>query len=352
MSSLQDPLSGAAARRDPGHDDALGLHRLFERQAARRPEAVALVHDGRRMRYAELNARANRLAQRLIDAGVSAVFGHFNSGVSIPAASVYAKAGIPQMSVSTNPKYTRQNLPTTFRLTADDIQQGAMLGKLVSDKLRAKSIFLVDDKTTFGIGLIEEVKKVLAAKQVTPPQASLDAKTAQEGDYAELARKITSANADAVLFAGDEAVGIPLLKALRHASSGAKFIVADAMCDPSTIKHAEGFADNSYYCTIAGVPPSWLSTGIGFMELYKTKYNGMPGAYSPLAYDGIHVFAQAMQEAGSAKPETFMPVMKTKSFDGKVQGTVEFDARGDIKDGTVVVFQAVSGQLTEQKGLF
>lgn len=292
-----------------------------------------------------------RAAQRLVDAGVSAVFGHFNSGVSIPAAPIYAKAGIPQLSVSTNPKYTRMSLPTAFRLTADDIQQGAMLGKLASEKLRGKSIFLVDDKTTFGTGLIDEVQKVLDAKSIKPPHESLDAKTAKDADYAAVVQKIMDSKADIVLFAGDEAVGIPLLKAMRRSLSTAKFVVADAMCDQSTIKQAEGFADNNYYCTIAGVPPSWLSNGIAFMELYKAKYSRAPGAYSTLAYDGVHIFAQAMQEATSTKPEVYLPLMKKTTFDGKVQGTVEFDAKGDIKDGTVVIFQSVGGQLTEQRGM-
>ncbi|MEI2430263.1 amino acid adenylation domain-containing protein [Lysobacter yananisis] len=97
MPSLHDPLSSAAARRDPGHDDAVGLHRLFERQAARRPEAVALVHDGQRMRYAELNARANRLAQCLIDAGAGPdrlVAFCAQRGFALPVAALAAlKAG-------------------------------------------------------------------------------------------------------------------------------------------------------------------------------------------------------------------------------------------------------------------
>jgi branched-chain amino acid transport system substrate-binding protein len=292
-----------------------------------------------------------RAAQRLVDAGVSAVFGHLNSGVSIPAAPIYAKAGIPQLSVSTNPQYTRMGLPTAFRLTADDIQQGAALGKLASERLRGKSIFLVDDKTTFGIGLVDEVQKVLGVKNIRPPHESVDSKIAKNPDYVALVKRINDAKADVVLFAGDEAVGLPLLKALRAAASSAKFVVADAMCDQSTIRHAEGFADNNYFCTIAGVPPSWLSTGIAFMELYKAKYSAAPGAYSTLAYDGIHVFAQAMREAASSKPEAWLPFMRKTQFDGKVQGTVEFDAKGDIKDGTVVIFQSISGQLTEQRGM-
>ncbi|RKG92068.1 non-ribosomal peptide synthetase [Corallococcus terminator] len=46
------------------------IHELFEAQAARTPEAEALVDGGRRLDYRELNARANRLARHLRSLGV------------------------------------------------------------------------------------------------------------------------------------------------------------------------------------------------------------------------------------------------------------------------------------------
>ncbi|CAM8828998.1 amino acid adenylation domain-containing protein [Burkholderia pseudomallei] len=46
------------------------LHRLFEAQAARYPDAIALIADGEPVGYAELNRRANRLARHLSARGL------------------------------------------------------------------------------------------------------------------------------------------------------------------------------------------------------------------------------------------------------------------------------------------
>ncbi len=46
------------------------IHQLFEQQVRRAPDAVALVHDDLELSYGELDRRANRLAHRLIAAGV------------------------------------------------------------------------------------------------------------------------------------------------------------------------------------------------------------------------------------------------------------------------------------------
>ncbi|HEV2148914.1 MAG TPA: condensation domain-containing protein, partial [Longimicrobiaceae bacterium] len=48
----------------------LCVHQLFEAQARRSPDAVALVSAGEALSYAELNARANRLAHHLVGLGV------------------------------------------------------------------------------------------------------------------------------------------------------------------------------------------------------------------------------------------------------------------------------------------
>src|SRR5262249_44708956 len=52
--------------------DSSCIHELFEAQAARTPDAVALVFEDRQLSYAELNARANQVAHHLRALGVDA----------------------------------------------------------------------------------------------------------------------------------------------------------------------------------------------------------------------------------------------------------------------------------------
>ncbi|HEX8145820.1 MAG TPA: amino acid adenylation domain-containing protein, partial [Pyrinomonadaceae bacterium] len=88
------------------------FHQLFEAQAERRPEAVALLHAGGQVTYAELNRRANRLAHHLRARGVGAetLVGVCveRSPEMIAAALAVLKAGGAYLPL--DPAYPRQRL--------------------------------------------------------------------------------------------------------------------------------------------------------------------------------------------------------------------------------------------------
>ncbi|NIE89213.1 MULTISPECIES: AMP-binding protein, partial [unclassified Burkholderia] len=64
-------LRSAANEPEASYEQEGTLHGRFEAQAALMPEVIAVEFESERLSYGELNARANRLAHRLIAAGVS-----------------------------------------------------------------------------------------------------------------------------------------------------------------------------------------------------------------------------------------------------------------------------------------
>jgi branched-chain amino acid transport system substrate-binding protein len=62
--------------------------------------------------------------------------------------------------------------------------------------------------------------------------------------------------------------------------------------------------------------------------LLAAAFAGVVGMYD-CAWVAIH----AMKQANSAKPEVFMPVLRTTQYEG-FTGKIEFDSYGDLKHST------------------
>lgn len=101
------------------------IHQLFEQQAARRPEATALVHRYHRLSYGELNRRANQLARylRRLDVGPGTLVGlcmHRSVELVVSILGVL-KAGAAYVPL--DPSYPRKRLAAMF----DDIDMRVLL---------------------------------------------------------------------------------------------------------------------------------------------------------------------------------------------------------------------------------
>ena len=127
-------------------------------------------------------------ARALVEADVLVAVAHLNSGVSIPTAAVYAQAGIPQLAISTKPEYTRQDLPTTLRLVANDDLQSRALGSYATQLPGVERIAVVDDNTPYGKGLADSSAKVIGAAGLKlTVRRSLDDKTT---DFSALVQEL------------------------------------------------------------------------------------------------------------------------------------------------------------------
>lgn len=284
------------------------------------------------------------VAQKLVDAKVNGVIGHLNSGTTIPASKIYAEAGIPQISPSaTNPKYTLQGYKTTFRVVANDGQLGGSLGRYAVNTLKAKSIAVIDDRTAYGEGVATEFAK--AVKAAGGKIASQQYTTDKATDFLAILTAIKAKKPDVVFFGGMDNVAGPMLRQMKQLGINAKMMGGDGICTSEIARLAgDGMSDGQVICAEAGgVTGEQEKVMNAFVERYKKKFNQNVQLYAPYVYDATMTMAAAMQKADSAEPAKYLPVLAKIKHDG-VSGKIEFDAKGDLKDGALTLFTYKAGK--------
>ncbi|MEY3202530.1 MAG: hypothetical protein RIR70_2080 [Pseudomonadota bacterium] len=277
------------------------------------------------------------VAQKLVDAKVNGVIGHLNSGTTIPASKLYSDAGIPQISGSaTNPKYTDQGFKTAFRVMANDVQQGKVLGEFATGNLKAKKIAIIDDRTAYGQGLADEFEKAVKASggEIVAREFTNDKAT----DFAAILTKIKGKKPEVVFYGGMDAQGGPMAKQLKTLGIKAKFLGGDGMCTPEFIKLAGDAAADSQYCSLPGMPLDKLAGGAAFKEKFVKRFGGEIQLYAPYVYDAVMVMADAMKRANSVEPAKYLPEVGKTDYEG-VTAKIGFDEKGDLKGGAISLYQ-------------
>ena len=285
---------------------------------------------------------ATVVAQKLVDAKVVGVVGHLNSGTSIPASKIYSDAGIPQITPSaTNPKYTQQGFKTTFRVVANDVQQGGAMGSYAVKNLKAKTVAVIDDRTAYGQGLADQVEakvKALGSKVVAREYG-----TDKTTDWMAILTSIKAKSPDVVIYGGMDATAGPLLQQMRRLGIKAKLVVGDGACSPEMIKLSGDGISGDAYCTEAGVPREQMPSGKAFFERFKKRFGMDVQVYAPYEYDAMSAIIEAMKAADSTDPAKYLPKLAAINTKG-VTGTIAFDKNGDIKNGAVTVKQFQNGE--------
>lgn len=276
-----------------------------------------------------------QVAQRLVDDGVVAVVGHYNSGVSIPASRIYSNAGIAQISPSsTNPDYTLQGFKTTFRLVATDAAQSPTLAAYAVKNLSIKRLAVVDDATQAGKGQADEFAKPAEVAGVT--LVAREATTSTATDFRAILTKIKASRPDTIYFGGTDQGAGPFAKQAAGLGITARILGSDGIC---TEKMAElaGDAAKNVVCSEAGMPLSRMSQGAVFNAKYQARFGQPLVLYAPFTYDAVYIIVDAMKHSNSLDPSKILDAIHKTDYVG-ITGHVRFDAKGDITEPAISIF--------------
>lgn len=335
------PLTGPQAH--VGKDNENGT-----RMAIEDANAKDIMIGGRKARFELISEddqadpkTATIVAQKLVDAKVSGVIGHLNSGTSIPASKIYSDNGIPQISPSaTAVSYTASGFKTAFRVMANDAQQGKVLGDYAAQTLGAKKIAVIDDRTAYGAGLASEFIKAAQAggAQIIAHEYTTD----RAVDFTAVLTSLKGKRPELIFFGGMDPQGVPMIKQMRALGLEAKFMMGDGGYTPK-IPELAGAAAEGVYASLPGVPLAKMPGGTDFSDRYVAKFHQPIQNYAPYCYDAVNVMIAAMEKARSTDPAKYLPELAKITHDG-ITAKITFDDKGDLKGGAITLYQIQKGK--------
>jgi branched-chain amino acid transport system substrate-binding protein len=345
------PISGASAHL--GKDNENGAKMAIEELNAK-----GMMINGKKVKF-ELQLeddgadpkQGTAVAQKLVDGKVHGVIGHLNSGTTVPASKIYHDAGIPQISPSaTTPQYTKQGFKSAFRVVANDNKLGGTLGRYAVDKLMAKNIAVIDDRSAYGQGVADEFVKGAKAKLPGVKIVGKEFTNPNATDFTAILTSIKAKKPDLIFFGGMDSVAGPMLKQMKALGISAKFMGGDGVCTEALAKLAgDGIGEGNVTCAEAGgVKGDQEKVMADFVARYKKKYNADVQIYAPYVYDAVMVMATAMANAKSSDPVKYLPELKKIKYQG-VTGLIQFDDKGDIKDGSLTLYTFKAGKKTKME---
>ncbi len=320
----------------PGYD---GVLRGLDLAVTRLNEAHAVQF---RLRLPDAaSTSAVRVAEQLRnDASVIGVVGHPESGHTIEAIPVYADAehdgknAVAAISPTASSPRLSGISPWFFRVAPSDNEAARFVAQWVLDSLKATRAAVIYRNDSYGREWSNTFANAFVKRgaNVVERQPYLTGITEWEA-YAQL---IAKQHADVVLFPGDAADAVELLRALKAAHVSIPFVGGDGTEEMRTSPEANGARFVAFF------RPERATGAEGklFLQRYRDKYKSEPDMFSALSYDAAMTIGRVVLDGARTRVAVKVALEKlghgAAPVDG-VAGPITFEKNHDIAGRAVVV---------------
>ncbi len=294
-------------------------------------------------------------AQRMIQAGATAIIGTYQSAVSANVATVAERNKVPfVIDVSSADSILSQGYKYTFRVQPSSTVLGSQGAQFLSDMSKeagapAAKVAILHEQGPFGSG----IRDSFTAKAKTlgieiGPAISYDA--ASVSDLTTQVTQVKASGADVLVVAGYYRDGVLAAKAVNTVKPALKAVygVANGAFDvPQFPKDAgaagEGYFDANYHMDMTKPEMKTLA------GLYQQRYNDAVRTAAVLSYDSVRVIAAALEKAKDAAPAKVRDAIAQTSVDSLIAqtGPIAFDDKGENKNATPILMQVQGDQVKQ-----
>jgi len=321
------PLTGDFAEYGTGFKNAVQLQ-------AKQINAAGGVLDGRMIEivsYDDKNSgeEAASIAERIAgNKDIVGVVGHFASGVSMAAAPTYEEVGIAEISPSaSHPDYSGMGEYIFRNNSLINVEADETLN-IASDVFKAKRVAVLAVKTDWGVTtadiLINSLAKDHPELKIVGYEEILDGLT----DFSSTITKLRSYKPDTIIVCAMYNILGPFTNQYRDLDPSINLIGFSNAYSEQLIKLAQEDG-NGIALPAIFFHESPEAKVRQFVDEYKKDYDGkIPSSLTAQAYDSLGMFAQAINESGSADRTAIKDQLYKIKYEG-VAGVTYFDEIGD-----------------------
>ncbi|HXD85837.1 MAG TPA: branched-chain amino acid ABC transporter substrate-binding protein [Urbifossiella sp.] len=298
------------------------------------------------------------------DPDVIAFIGPYNSGAAMVSMPILNKAPLLQVSPATTwvgltKKFegAPDDIPGQFRPTGNvtfcrvcptDETQGPMGADFAKDHLKAKSVYILDDKEIYGQGVSGLFHK--QCEKIGIAVLGHESINVSQQDFTPLMTGIKAKNPDMLYFGGTtQSKGGQIAKDMIKVGLACPLMVPDGCYEKSFIESAGADNLGNCYATMGGVDwPKLEGPGLEYVKRYQAKY-GDPEAYSIYGYEAAKLVLESVRKVGRKDREAVLATaLATKDFDQGALGKWSFDADGDISIQKLTISRILGGKFVPQ----
>jgi branched-chain amino acid transport system substrate-binding protein len=282
--------------------------------------------------------QAVAVANELSGQGVFGVIGHMCSGSAIPASKTYNEEEILMISPSaTSPALTDQGFNNIFRTCGRDEQQGAIVGDFIAKHYRGKSVAIVHDKTAYGQGLADEVRKKLGKLGIK--EKLYESISRGERDYGSLVSKLKQNDIDVLFFGGYHTEAGLIVRQMRDQGLKTAFIGDDDLTTHEFWQITGGAGEGSFM-SFNTDPRTKPEAADAVKRLRASGFD--PEGTTLYTYAAVQVLAESVKRANAVDPKKAIAALHDGSY-STVIGDLSFDAKGDVTKPDYIIYQWTKG---------
>ncbi len=259
----------------------------------------------------------------------------YGSFVVLPASDVYEKFKKVNIAYgATITDLTERGLKYFFRTCGRTDTQAKFFAEKVVPYFDAKKIAIMNNNTSFSVGLAEESREALQSR-IDAGEVEIvyfDAINPDETDFTVPLTKLRETNPDVFYYTGHFPEAGLIIRQAREIGIDAVFVGGDAVVNQDFINIAGiEYAKGCYQTQEALIEFFNHPEAVAFKEAYKAKYGTIPSSpWSVYAADALYVLAEAIDKSGSTDSDVIADYLRNKmeAFPS-ITGPIGFDEIGD-----------------------